>query len=59
MSILEISIERGIQQGIQQKLVEQIEKKLRKGCTVEEIAEMLEESEDTIREIVKKINTLS
>ena len=51
MNILEI----GIEQGAQQKLIELVSKKLKKGCTVEEIADMLEESVDTINEIVKTV----
>lgn len=57
MNILEIGIERGIQQGrqqgTQQKLEELVRKKLQKGCSVAEIADILEESEDTIRKIVE------
>ena len=49
MNILEI----GIECGLQQKLVEIVEKKMKKGCTITEIAELLEESEETIQNIVK------
>lgn len=63
MSILEIGIEkgteigiqRGLQQGLQQKLREQVEKKLKKGLSVVEIADMLEEDEAVIEQIVKEI----
>ena len=48
----EIGIERGLaegrQQGLQQKLTQLVEKKLNKGLSVAEIAELLEESEETI-----------
>lgn len=57
MNILEIGIERGIQQGrqqgTQQKLEELVRKKLQKGCSMAEIADIPEESEDTIRKIVE------
>lgn len=64
MSILEIGIEkgteigiqRGLQQGLQQKLREQVEKKLKKGLSVAEIADMLEEEESVIVQIVEIIN---
>ena len=64
MNILEIGIEKGIEQGLQQglqqgvqqgaekKLLEQVEKKLKKGQTVSQIADALEESEAKIREVV-------
>ena len=60
MSILEIGIEkgteigiqRGLQQGLQQKLREQVEKKLKKRLSVAEIADMLEEEEYVIVQIV-------
>ena len=59
MNILEVGIEhglqKGLQQGLQQKLTELVEKKLKKGFSVTEIADMLEESEETIREIVEKL----
>ena len=71
MNILEVGIERGtqigierglqqglqqgLQKGLQQKLTELVEKKLKKGLSVTEIADMLEESEETIREIVEKL----
>ena len=64
MSILEIGIEkgteigiqRGLQQGLQLKLREQVEKKLKKGLSVAEIADMLEEEESVIVQIVEIIN---
>ena len=64
MNILEIGIEKGIEQGLQQglqqgvqqgaekKLLEQVEKKLKKGQTIVQIADALEESEAKIREVV-------
>lgn len=60
MNILEVGIQQGIQQGLQQglwqKLVEQVGKKLEKGFSVPEIADMLEESEETIKKIIEEIN---
>ena len=60
MNILEIGIERGIkqglQQGLQQKLVELVEKKLAKGYSIAEIADMLEESEETIKKIIGELH---
>ena len=59
MNILEIGIEHGLQQGLQQgqqqKLTELVEKKLKKGLSVSEIAEWLEESEETIQKIVDEL----
>ena len=37
------------------KLQEQIQKKLAKGKTIPEIAEALEDEEDTIRQLMKRI----
>lgn len=51
MNILEV----GIQQGIQQKLIEQVGKKLEKGLSVSEIADMLEENEEKIEKIIEEI----
>ena len=59
MNILEIGIEHGMKKGLQQgatdKLTELVEKKLKKGLSVAEIAEWLEEPEDTIKKIVEKL----
>lgn len=52
MNILEIGIEHGIKKGVQQKLVELVEKKLKKGLSAAEIAELLEEDLETIQKIV-------
>ena len=41
--------------GQMDKLQEQIQKKLAKGKTIPEIAEALEEEEDTIRQLMKRI----
>lgn len=65
MNILEIGIERGMkqgiqqgmQQGMQQKLVEQVEKKIKKGLSIAEIAEMLEENEEIIRKIIENLQS--
>lgn len=55
----EIGIERGLaegrQQGLQQKLTQLVEKILNKGLSVAEIAELLEESEETIQMIVEEL----
>lgn len=51
MNILEV----GIEHGSQRKLAELVEKKLKKGLSVAEIAEWLEENEETIQEIVEKL----
>ena len=59
MNILEIGIEKGkeigIECGLQQKLIELVEKKMKKGCTIAEIADLLEESEETIQNIVQEL----
>lgn len=55
MNILEIGIEHGIKQGFQQKLVELVQKKLEKGYSVAEIADILEETEETIVKIVEEL----
>ena len=59
MNILEIGIERGTQLGIekgeQQKLMTLVKKKMEKGCTVEEMADMLEESVESINSIIETI----
>ena len=47
-------------QGQRDKLMEQVQKKLEKNCSVEQIADALEESVETIQEIVddlKKFET--
>ncbi|MBQ8804208.1 MAG: Rpn family recombination-promoting nuclease/putative transposase [Tyzzerella sp.] len=48
-------IEDGREEGRDEKLKELVEKKVRKGLSVPEIAEIFEESEMTIAEIVKKL----
>lgn len=48
---LEAGVERGMEQGEQKKLIVQVCRKLQKGYSIEEIADMLEEEEDTIRGI--------
>lgn len=59
MNILEIDLEEGkrigIERGLQQKLTELVEKKIKKGYSIEEIAELLEENESVIRDIVNKL----
>lgn len=55
MNILEVGIEQGIERGIARgeykKLVTLVCRKLIKGCSAREIADMLEEEEDTIQRI--------
>lgn len=51
MNILEIGIER----GAEQKLTELVEKKLKKGLSVTEIADLLEENEKTIQKIINNL----
>ena len=50
------AVQQGLQQGLQQgqldKLTEIVQKKLQKGYSVEQIADILEESIETIEEIV-------
>ena len=51
MNILEVGIQRGLEQGEQKKIVSQVCKKMAKGYTVEEIADMLEEEPSVIQAI--------
>lgn len=51
MNLLEI----GMAEGAKRKLVEQVQKKLTKGYTAQEIADILEESLETIEEIIKEL----
>lgn len=55
MNLLEIGIECGLQQGAEQKLAELVEKKLKKGFSVSEIADLLEEKEETIQKIINNL----
>lgn len=63
MNILEIGIEKGkeegriqgLTEGLELKLTEQVGKKIRKGYSIIEIADMLEEDEETIKRIVEKL----
>ena len=55
MNILEIGVESGIQQGIQLKLAELVDKKIKKGYSVSEIADLLEESEEVIARIIEEL----
>ena len=55
MNILEIGIEKGKQQGAEKKMLELVEKKLKKGQTISQIADALEESEEKIQEIADSI----
>ena len=52
---LEQGLERGLEQGKERLLRLQIEKKLAKGLSLSEIAEALEEKEETIRKIIGAI----
>ena len=49
--------ELGIEQGREQILLQLVEKKLARGKAIPEIAEALEETEETIWELVKKLQT--
>ena len=65
MTILEIGIEQGLKQGIEKgieqgknnKLAELVEKKVQKGLTALEIADLFEESIETIQKIIDELNT--
>ncbi len=52
----EEGLQQGLQQGKEQYLIEKIKVKLEKGKSVEEIADALEEREETIRAIIEKLN---
>lgn len=51
MNILEVGIQKGLEQGEQKKIVTQVCKKIAKGYTVDEIADMLEEEPSVIQPI--------
>ena len=51
MNILEVGIQKGLEQGEQKKIVSLVCKKMAKGYTVEEIADMLEEKPSVIQTI--------
>lgn len=53
----QIGIERGLQQGLQQKLKELVKKKVDKGYSIAEIADILEEEESIIQKIVEELKT--
>ena len=52
---LQQGLEKGLLQGASEKLTELVEKKLKKGMSVAEIAELLEEPENVIRKIVEEL----
>ena len=52
---LKALIEEGREEGKDEKLRELVEKKVKKGLSVSEIADMLEESVETIEKIVKSL----
>lgn len=52
----EIGIEKGIEKGREKHLTEQIMKKIAKRKTIPEIADALEEDEETIRRIVESLS---
>ena len=52
---LKALIEEGVGLGENKKLKEQVHKKVQKGYSVDEIADMLEENVDVITSIVKEI----
>ena len=45
----------GMEKGMQVKLREQVRKKMQKGLSIPEIADMLEENEQIINEIVESL----
>lgn len=47
--------ELGIEQGREQLLLQIVEKKLARGISVSEIADAMEETEETIRQLVNKL----
>ena len=51
----ELGIQKGLEQGKEQLLRLQIEKKLAKGLSLPEIADALEEKEETIRKMIGAI----
>lgn len=51
MNILEI----GIEHGAKMKLKELVQKKLEKGCTIAEIADILEEEEELVLKIAEEL----
>lgn len=51
MNILEVGIQKGLEQGEQKKIVSLVCKKIAKGYTVDEIADMLEEEPSVIQPI--------
>ena len=53
---LKRGVEQGVELGSNQKLKDQVEKKLRKGLSVPEIADMLEEEPGVIAAIVEQIH---
>ena len=58
MNILEIGKEIGMELGEKEYLKKQIQKKLDKGCSVEEIADILEEPVEYIRELMKELESV-
>jgi len=58
MNILEIGKEIGKEAGAKEKLVELIQKKLNKGYSVEEIADVLEEEIEVIKQLVSELGNL-
>ena len=52
---IEVGIERGIERGEKQKLKMLIEKKMKKGYTVSEIADILEEDVEVIRQVIEEL----
>ncbi len=55
MNMYEILMEKGMEKGVHHKLMELVEKKLAKGLSVEEIADLLEEPMDVIQNIVEEL----
>ena len=55
MNILEIGKEIGIELGERKSLKKQIQKKLTKGCSLEEIVEMLEIDMNMVQELIAEM----
>lgn len=53
---MEQGLQQGLQQGAERKLRELVKKKLDKGYTAEQIADVLEESVDIIRGLIKELD---
>lgn len=55
LELMQDELEEREQKGAQDKILDLINKKLAKGKSVEQIAEELEETPETIRELIEKL----